>query len=48
MNCTSKPLTQKQSLSERKLNFEQKHQKPQLTARWKKVDGKLICQWIIE
>ncbi len=44
---TEKPLTQKQSLPERKLNFEPKHQKPKLAARWKKVDGQLICQWLI-
>ena len=47
MIYTAKPLNQKQSLPDRKFNLEQKHQKPKLAARWKKVDGKLICQWIV-
>ena len=46
MNYTAKPLTQKQSFADHKFNLNQKHQKPQLAARWKKVDGQLICQWI--
>ncbi len=48
MICKAKPLTQKQSLPDKTFNLEQKHQKPQLAARWKKVDGQLIGQWIIE
>ncbi len=47
MIYTAKPLTQKQSLPGKKFNSEQKQQKPQLVARWQKVDGQLICQWII-
>ena len=47
MICTSKPLTPKPSLPEQKLNFKPKHQKPKLVARWKQVDGQLICQWLI-
>ena len=46
MICTAKPLTQKQFLPEPKFNLEPKHQKPQLVARWKKVNGQLVCQWI--
>ena len=45
---TAKPLTQKQSLPGKKLNSKQKQQKPQLVARWQKVDDRLICQWVTE
>ncbi len=47
MICTEKPLTQQQSLPTRESNLEQKQPKPKLAARWQKVDGQLICQWII-
>ena len=45
MICTTKPLTQNQSL----LNQKSTAKKPKrLVARWKTVNGKLICQWIAE
>ena len=46
MIYTAQPLTQKQFLPGKKFNFEQKRQKSQLVARWHKVDGKLVCQWV--
>ncbi len=45
MICNEKALTQNQSLLQKTFNTEQQH-KP--VARWKTVDGKLICQWIFE
>ena len=47
MICTAKPLTRPQSLRTRESNLEQQQPKPKLAARWQKVDGQLICQWII-
>ncbi len=43
MICTQKPFTQTQSLSSNQSNV---NQKQQLIARWKTVNGKLVCQWI--
>ena len=43
MICTQKPFTQTKSLSQNKSNV---NQKQQLIARWKIVNGKLVCQWI--
>ena len=45
MVSTEKRLTENKNLRERKLNIDRQKQ---LVAHWKKVDGKLICQWIIE
>ena len=45
MICTEKPLTQNKSLLDKKINA---NQKKRLVARWKTVDGKLICEWVIE
>ena len=42
MICTETRLTQPVSLSNQKLNF---NQKQKLVACWKTVNGKLICQW---
>ena len=44
MICTKKPLTQQKSLLNQELNLDKKQQ---LIARWKKKDGKLICQWVM-
>ena len=41
---TKKPLTQKKSLLDKEFNLDKKQQ---LIARWQKVDGKLICQWVM-
>ena len=43
MICIEKPLAQKKSLltQESKTNYKQ-----QLIARWKTVNGKLVCQWV--
>ena len=43
MISTKKLLTDNKSLRDKKLNVARK---PQLVAVWKKVDGKLICQWV--
>ena len=45
MISTKKILTNNKFLRYQKSNVTQKQK---LVARWKKVDGKLICQWIIE
>ena len=47
MICTEKTLTQKPFLYDCKSNLDSQHQKLRLVACWKKVDGQLICQWII-
>ena len=44
MISTEKPLTQNKFLADKKFNLDRKQQ---LVARWKKVDGKLICQWVL-
>ena len=44
MICTEKLLTPNKSLSDKTFNHDRKQQ---LVARWKKVDGKLIYQWVI-
>ncbi len=43
MICTQKLLTQTKSFSSKQSNV---NQKQQLIARWKTVNGKLVCQWI--
>ncbi len=45
MICTAKPLTKNQSLIDKKSIIKQQQR---LVARWKTVNGKLICQWIFE
>ncbi len=44
MICSEKQFTQPLSVSNKELNF---NQKQQLVAHWKRVNGKLICQWVI-
>ncbi len=44
MICIEKPLTQVNSFSDQKFKSKPKQQ---LVSRWQKVDGKLICQWVI-
>ena len=43
MISTKKSLTQNTFLVGKQLNLDRT---PKLVAVWKKVDGKLICQWI--
>ena len=43
MMSTAKPLTHNKSLPNKELNTPQKQK---LVARWKTVEGKLICQWV--
>ena len=43
MICTEKTFTQTKSLTQKQSNV---NQKQQLIARWKTVNGKLVCQWI--
>ncbi len=43
MICLEKPLTPKKSLLTQQ---SQTNYKQQLIARWKIVNGKLICQWV--
>ena len=43
MICTKKPLTQTKSLSSQE---SKRNQKQQLIARWKTINGKLVCQWV--
>ena len=43
MICLKKPLTQKKSLLTQE---SQTKYKRQLIARWKTVNGKLVCQWV--
>lgn len=43
MICHEKSLTQNNFLPDKKFNVDRKRQ---LVACWKKVDGKLICQWV--
>ena len=43
MIITTKSLTEVKDLQTKQLNIE----KPKLVARWRKVDGKLICSWIL-
>ncbi len=45
MVSTEKLSSDNKTLRDKQLNVDR--QKQQLVARWKKVDGKLICQWII-
>ena len=45
MICTAKPLNNNQSLIDKKSIIKQQ-QRP--VARWKIMNGKLICQWIFE
>ena len=43
MICTKETLTKTNSLSNQESNLKQKQR---LIARWKTVNGKLICQWV--
>ena len=43
MICTQKTLNQSQASCNREYTVKQKKQ---LIARWKTVNGKLVCQWI--
>ena len=44
MVSTEKRFTDNKTLRERKSNIDRQKK---LVARWKKVDGKLICQWFV-
>ena len=44
MICTKKALTKTNSISDQKFNSKPKEQ---LISRWKKVDCKLIFQWVL-
>ena len=44
MICNQKPLVSKKSLPEN--NHLAKTKRKQIVARWKKIDGKLVCQWV--
>ena len=43
MISTKKSLTQNKFLVDKQLNLDRTQK---LVAVWKKVDGKLICQWV--
>ncbi len=43
MICTKKSVTQARYLSSQESNI---NYKQQLIARWKIVNGKLVCQWV--
>ena len=45
MTCTEKTLTQKKLLRDWQFNFDRQ---PRLVAYWKKVDSKLVCQWVVK
>jgi hypothetical protein len=43
MICSKKPSIQTKPFSSQQLNFNQQH----LVARWKQINGKLTCQWVM-
>ena len=42
-----KPVTQTLSLNPQQFNGSRKPRKQTLVACWRKIDGKLICQWVL-
>ena len=44
MICDQKPLVSKKSSQENHQLARTKRK--QIVARWKKIDGKLVCQWV--